>query len=69
MVAGLAPASPTYDQCRTRQNTKKNLMPVYQERVVVSSYVGMARKQDGAPNGCISNYTTITQLGAGFTHL
>ena len=39
----------------------------YQGRTVVSPYVGMARKQDGGSNGCISNYTAITQLGTGFT--
>ena len=27
----------------------------------------IARKQDGSSNGCISNYTAITQLRAGFT--
>ena len=26
-------------------------------------------KQDGGPNGGISNYTVLIQLGAGFTHL
>ena len=35
---------------------------------VVSPYVGMARKQDDSSNVCISNYTVITWLGAGFTH-
>ena len=34
----------------------------------MSPYVGMTRKQDGGSNGCISNYTTITQLGASVTH-
>ena len=37
----------------------------YQGRMVVSPYVGMTRKQDGGSNGCISNYTAITRLGAG----
>ena len=41
---------------------------LYQGRMVVSPYVGMARKQDGGSNGCISNYMTITRLRAGFTH-
>ena len=36
-----------------------------QGRMIVNAYVGMARKQDGGSNGCISNYTVITQLGAG----
>ena len=34
----------------------------------MSPYVGMARKQEDGSNGCISNYTIITLLGAGFTH-
>ena len=39
----------------------------YQGRTVVSPYVGMARKQDGGSNECISNYTTITRLEVDFT--
>ena len=34
----------------------------------MSPYVGMAQKQDGGSNGCISNYMMITQLGASVTH-
>ena len=30
--------------------------------------VGMVRKQDGGFNGCISNYTMITRLGASVVH-
>ena len=37
-------------------------------RTVVSPYVGMAQKQGVGSNGCISNYTAITRLGAGVTH-
>ena len=37
--------------------------------MVVSPYVGMAQKQDGGSNGCITNYTTITQLGASVIHV
>ena len=40
----------------------------YQGVTVVTPYVGMARKQDGGSNGCISNYTAINRLGAGFAH-
>ena len=42
----------------------------YQGRTVVSPnvYVGLARKQNGGSNGCISNYTLITWLGASVTH-
>ena len=29
------------------------LMALYQRRMVVSPYVGMARKQDGSSKGCI----------------
>ena len=39
-----------------------------QGRTLVSTYVGMARKQDDSSNGCISNYTMITQLGASAIH-
>ena len=39
----------------------------YQGRTVVSPYVGMAREQDGGSNGHISNYTTVTRLGASVT--
>ena len=35
---------------------------------LVSPYVEMSRKQDGGSNGNISNYTTITRLGASVTH-
>ena len=42
--------------------------PSYQGRTLVSPFVGMARKQDGGSNGCISNYTTITRIGASVTH-
>ena len=42
-----------------------DLVP-YQGRMVVSPYVGMAQKQKGSSNGCISNYMTITRLGMGF---
>ena len=41
---------------------------IYQGRTLVSPYVGMARKQDGGSNGCISNYTTVTRLGVSVTH-
>ena len=34
--------------------------------MVVSPYVGIARKQDSGSNGCISNYTVITWLRTGF---
>ena len=40
----------------------------YQGQTLVSSYVGMPRKQDDGFNGCISNYTTIIRLGASVTH-
>ena len=33
-----------------------------------SPCVGMVWKQDGGSNGCISNYTMITQLEASVTH-
>ena len=36
--------------------------------MLVSPYVGTARKQDGGSNGYISNDTTITKLGANVTH-
>ena len=36
---------------------------------LVSLYVGMVRKQDGCSNGCISNYTTITQLKASIMYV
>ena len=36
--------------------------------VCVHVSLGMVQKEDGGPNGCISNYTMITQLGAGVTH-
>ena len=45
-----------------------NLTNNYQRRTLGSPYVGMVRKQDGGSNGCISNYTTITWLGASVTH-
>ena len=50
--------------CRDGTKTRWWLQWVYQGRTVVSSYVGMVRKQDGGSNG---NYTTLTRLGMGFT--
>ena len=41
----------------------------YQGQTLVSPYVGMEQKQDGGSNGCISNYTMITQLGASVNSL
>ena len=34
----------------------------------MSPYVETARKQEGGSNGYISNYATITRLGASVTH-
>ena len=41
---------------------------LYHGQTVVSPYVGMAQKQDGSSNGCISNYTIITRLGVSVMH-
>ena len=37
-------------------NTKEHRTRYYQGWTLVSPYVGMAQKQDGGSNGCISNY-------------
>ena len=55
--------TPTYNQSVT-----DIYIYIYREGTVVTSYVGMARKQDGSSNGCISNYTPTTQIGKSFTH-
>ena len=41
---------------------------VQQGVTVVTPYVEVARKQSGGLIGCISNYTAIPRLGAGFAH-
>ena len=39
-----------------------------QGRTLACPFVGMARKQDGGYNGCVSNYTMITRLGPSAMH-
>ena len=66
-VPSLVRDSPLFVPDYFQQLTMQTLCScVYQGRTVVSPYVGMARKQNGGSNGCISNYTTITQLRVGF---
>ena len=44
------------------RNNSQLIIMYYQGGTVVTPYVGMARKQDGGSNGCISNYTAIITL-------